>query len=416
MKKIILIILSVQQITVTTPAVRPGKLISYSLPDKRPLKKALGYIEDTYLNFTELTNKYGYSTEEHIITTDDGYLLTVFRILSKCDQVLKYPILLVHGIVDTSDAWILTGPKSGLGYVLSNNCYDVWACNLRGNTYSRKHKRLDPDIDPEYWEFSFDENGFYDLPAIIDYVINVTKQTKVYYIGHSQGTTDFFVMGSLRPEYNKKVQLSIHLAPVAWMSKLKSPIAILVAQATKLIKEFLDNLGFAEILGKHQVFHFLTELLCQFAPDAICGTFLALTTGYTQGSISSKNLAVSMGHVLAGVSVKTVAHFGQLIMSGNFQRYDEEKEGNIRRYGTPTPPKYNVSLITSPIVLVCGQNDWLSTSEDIQILNSQLPNLVEKYVVPEPKWSHNNHLWGNYAYVKEFIFNKILDYFKKFST
>ncbi|CAH0722280.1 unnamed protein product, partial [Brenthis ino] len=414
MKKIILIILSVQQIIVTTPAVRPGKFISYSLPDKRPLKKALGYIEDTYLNFTELSNKYGYSIEEHIITTDDEYLLTVFRILSKCDQVLKYPVILMHGISDTSDTWILTGPKSGLGYILSNNCYDVWAGNLRGNTYSRKHKRLNPDVDPEYWEFSFDENGFYDLPAIIDYIINATKQTKVYYVGHSQGTTDFFVMGSLRPEYNKKVQLSIHLAPVAWMSTLKSPIPILLARATKLLKEFLDNLGFAEILGKHQVFHAIVELLCQFAPDAICGTFFALTTGYSQGSISSRNLAVSMGHILAGVSVKTVAHFGQLIMSGNFQRYDEEKEGNIRRYGTPTPSKYNVSLITSPVVLVCGQNDWLSTSEDIQILASQLPNLVEKYIVPEPKGSHNNHLWGND--VKESTYSKVLDYFKKFST
>jgi pimeloyl-ACP methyl ester carboxylesterase len=35
--------------------------------------------------------------------------------------------------------------------------------------------------------------GIYDLPAMIDYVRDQSKQEKVSYIGHSQGTTEMFL-------------------------------------------------------------------------------------------------------------------------------------------------------------------------------------------------------------------------------
>lgn len=403
----------VQQFSASTRKVQPNNIISFALPENRSLKKALGYLEDTYLNFTELVDKYGYPNEQYTIVTKDEYLLTVFRVLSKCERVQPYPVILLHGLIDTSDTWILTGPKSGLAYILANNCYDVWLPNLRGNAYSRKHKYLNPNLDPKYWQFSFDENGFYDLPAIIDYVINVTQQSKVYFVGHSQGTTVFFIMASLRPEYNNKIQLSVHLAPIAFLKNLRSPILKTIASARKAIKAFLDNAGFVELFGKQELIHAITEFLCQIGPNTICGSGLYLATGYVPGTISPRNLAITFGHVLAGLSVKTLAHFGQLVTTGRFQRYDEDKEGNMKRYGTPNPPLYNMSLITSPVVLICAKNDYISTLEDATILMSKLPNVFEQYIVPDPKWSHNNHVWGNN--VTETVYDKILYYFKIFN-
>ncbi|XP_038209047.1 lipase 3-like [Zerene cesonia] len=391
-------------------ASKQGRILSYSLPESRLLKKAFGYDEDTYLNFTELTQKYDYSSEEHTVTTQDGYNLKVFRIRSKCETAKGYPVILLHGVYDSSDAWILAGPKLGLGYILADNCYDVWAANHRGNTYSRSHVSLNPDTDPEFWNYSFDEHGNFDVPAIIDYVINKTGRPKVYYIGHSQGTTDFFVLGSLRPEYNNKVHLSVHLAPVAWMKYLQSPIPKLLAPQTKLIKTLLDDLGFRELFAKQQILHFILEKLCQIAPEPICGTGLALATGYKHASISPRTIAVAFGHLLVGGSTKTLAHFGQLIYTKKFQRYDEGREGNMIRYGTGKPPDYNLTLVSSPVLLVCGKSDWLSSLADINELSSRLPNLVEEYVVPDPSWSHNNHVWGVNA--PKYVFDKILGYFK----
>ncbi|KAI5632672.1 alpha/beta-hydrolase lipase region domain-containing protein [Phthorimaea operculella] len=395
-------------------AERGGRLLYYALPDKRPLKKALGFIEDTYLNFTELTDKYGFPTETHDVTTEDGYILAVFRILPKCEgQKRGYPVVMMHGIYDTADEWILTGPDAGLGYILAKNCYDVWAANHRGNYYSRRHVSLNPNKDIAFWDFTFDEHGYYDVPAIVDYVLQVTQQPKVNYIGHSQGTTDFFVMGSLRPEYNNKIQLSCHIAPVAYMGNVGNPFLKLVASLSGPLKNVLDDLGFRELFAKHQLIHFVTEFLCQYAPDQICGTAYSLATGYKQGSISSRNLAIAFGHLFAGISTKDLVHFGQLVTSGRFQRYDYGRKKNMQRYGSPIPPEYDLSKVTSSVVLISASNDQLSTPQDVEILVSKLPNLVENYLVPNPYWSHNDQIFGNEA--PKLVFAKIVQYLNSFN-
>ena len=57
--------------------------------------------------------------------------------------------------------------------------------------------------------------GKYDIPAMIDHIIETTQQEKIFYIGHSMGTTGFMVMANDRPEYQDKVHLANFLAPVA---------------------------------------------------------------------------------------------------------------------------------------------------------------------------------------------------------
>ncbi|XP_050674374.1 lipase 1-like [Leptidea sinapis] len=409
----IILIVCVQSSVLTISVIypHPHKLLSISIPENRALKRSLGFIEDTYYNFTELANKYGHETEEYEVTTDDGYLLTIFRIKTKCVTPRPYPIVLLHGIMDSADAWILAGPELGLGYILANNCYDVWAANHRGNQYSRKHIKLNPNTDFEFWNYSIDEHGYYDLPAIIDHVLNASNKEKVYFIGHSQGTTDFFIMTSIRPEYNNKIHLSIQLAPVAYLKHLKIPLANFAAKQTELIKNILDDIGLQELLGKYEIIHPVLEQLCQVAPVPLCEFILQLTTGYKDG-ISPRTLSVAFGHLVVGVSAKTLSHFGQLIQSKKFQRYDEGREINLQKYGSENPPEYNVSKITSAVLLMCSKNDLLSSLENVNELSSRLPNLVEEYVVQDKSWSHHNFLWGIKA--PEYVFNKILGYLKKY--
>jgi len=42
--------------------------------------------------------------------------------------------------------------------------------NARGNPYSKQHLWLDAETEPDFWNFSFEEIGKYDLPACIDYL------------------------------------------------------------------------------------------------------------------------------------------------------------------------------------------------------------------------------------------------------
>lgn len=70
--------------------------------------------------------------------------------------------------------------------------------------------------------------GTKDLPAVLTYVSNVTNSYgDIIYVGHSMGTTMFFIFSSLLPQYAKNVKLMVALAPVAYMAHVKSPVRYL---------------------------------------------------------------------------------------------------------------------------------------------------------------------------------------------
>lgn len=70
--------------------------------------------------------------------------------------------------------------------------------------------------------------GIYDLPASFDYVTNITeKPGEIIYIAHSMGTTMFFVFSSTFPQLAKNIKIMVALAPVAYMTHIRSPIRYL---------------------------------------------------------------------------------------------------------------------------------------------------------------------------------------------
>lgn len=78
--------------------------------------------------------------------------------------------------------------------------------------------------------------GTVDLPAMIDYITIVTGHQRMHYVGHSQGTTSFFVMCAMRPEYNNRIISGHMLAPIAFMGRLFSPFV----RAAALFQNSID--------------------------------------------------------------------------------------------------------------------------------------------------------------------------------
>ena len=161
----------------------------------------------------------------------------------------KTVVYLQHGLLDSSASWVSMGPRNGFAYLLADLGYDVWLGNARGNTYSRNHVKNDPDgrrgNRRQFWSFTWHEIGTIDLPAMIEFISSKTGQRKMHYAGHSQGTTSFLVLASERPEYNDRF-ISVHLlAPIAYMSNLKSPGVQAAAFAKGTIEvKFHDSLLF----------------------------------------------------------------------------------------------------------------------------------------------------------------------------
>lgn len=74
-------------------------------------------VEKSFENFkqNELIEYNGYAAETHEVTTEDGYILTIFRCNSKKPMPhRKKSVILQHGIVDSSDTFCLY-PSQSLG-------------------------------------------------------------------------------------------------------------------------------------------------------------------------------------------------------------------------------------------------------------------------------------------------------------
>lgn len=188
--------------------------------------------EFTYSFQAEIIRDDGYPVEQYTVTTPDGYELTMFRIPYSPklnNEATKKPVaFLMHGFISSSDCWLLSSSDNALPYILSDAGYDVWLGNARGNTYSKVNKKfVGGPWNTKFWDFSWHEIAVIDLPAMIDYVLEKTEQTDMHYVGHSQGTTVYFVLMSSLPEYNNKIRTAHMLAPVAYMSNMESPFAII---------------------------------------------------------------------------------------------------------------------------------------------------------------------------------------------
>lgn len=136
---------------------------------------------------------------------------------------------MMHGLLSSSDCWVLRGLKDTLAYDLVEAGYDVWLGNSRGNTYGRRHVSLSPD-EARFWRYSWHEIAIIDLPTIIDYILAETQQPSMHYVGHSQGTTIMFVLLSMQPEYREKLKSTHMLAPVAYTKYVRSLGFNLLAQ------------------------------------------------------------------------------------------------------------------------------------------------------------------------------------------
>ncbi|XP_015745927.1 lipase member M-like [Python bivittatus] len=196
---------------------------------------------EAYMNISEIVRHKGYQVEEYEVVTSDGYILTLNRIPydrnQHCNLTRKPAVLLQHGFAVEGRIWVANMPHQSLGFMLADAGYDVWIGNNRGNSWSRKHQYLSTK-QQQYHAFSFDEMARYDLPAMISFIVEKTRNSKIHLVGYSQGATQSLIALSSMPHVAEKIRMFHALAPATTLKNCQSPVAKLLLLSDDVIKVF----------------------------------------------------------------------------------------------------------------------------------------------------------------------------------
>ncbi|XP_033228533.1 gastric triacylglycerol lipase-like isoform X2 [Belonocnema kinseyi] len=304
----------------------------------------------------------GYPFEEYNLKTQDGYFLKIHRIPGgngeKINKIQRNkPIAyLAHALTQSSIDWVSTGRNVSLAYLLADKGFDVWLGNNRGTIFSQKHQTYST-MSSSFWNFSWHESGVIDMPETIDFILNRTGKSELFLVCYSQSCTQLVVMGSLKPEYNKKITLALNMAPPVFFGHSKG--------LGWLILRTLDR--------------FISEVLKR---EAL----------YIPGGCSSKQFM----HYNFGKNAP-----------GTFRQYDYGKSENMRIYNSTIPPDYPLEKVTVPIAIFQGLQDFLVSPEDVDMLVEKLPNVVYR-----KKFKKFNHLSFTITKgLRTLVYEKIADLF-----
>ncbi|KAL9995323.1 putative triacylglycerol lipase [Helianthus debilis subsp. tardiflorus] len=249
----------------------------------------------------------GYTCEEHKVTTEDGYILSMQRIPEAHDgtKADKPPVLLQHGLLMVDGGtWVLNAPDESLGFILADNGFDVWIANTRGTNYSRGHTSLSPS-DPAYWEWSWDELVTYDLPASIQFVRDQTGQN-LHYVGHSLGTLIAFSAFSKDQTLNM-LRSAVLLSPIAYLGQVSSSLARVGADF--FLGESLYWLGLHEFAPRGEAVAGLLSGICK-NPGVDCSDLMNSFTG-PNCCVNSSMTGKFLEHEPHSTSTKNMIHLAQ---------------------------------------------------------------------------------------------------------
>ncbi|KAL9642862.1 hypothetical protein ABK040_015833 [Willaertia magna] len=341
--------------------------------------------------------------QKHVALTTDEYPLTLFQLKEKKEvSITKRPILLQHGLFNSSNTWIVTGKNYCLAYLLLKAGFDVWLGNNRGNQYSRRKEQKSDN-----WKFSFHEMGMFDVKCQMDYILNYYDNTEITklaaYIAHSQGTTQGFVAFSTFPELQEKVEMFIALAPVTYLQNQSSQgLKVLTYFRPDLLLSLL-NWGEVTLVSPNSSM----KSFLSFLGKGAIGPLDSLMDLFMDCEIPDKVKKYLLKYEPSPTSYLALCHWSQLLISGKFQSYDHGKELNMIKYQQETPIEYDISNIKIPTVLFYGDLDFLGNAKDVE--TNVIPRMSNVILHSEliPNFKHNDFVWGKRA--KELVYDKIIE-------
>ncbi|KAI1348056.1 Alpha/Beta hydrolase protein [Xylaria sp. FL0043] len=369
-------------------------------------------------DFVAICATWGYTAEEHVVQTKDGYLLGLHRLAWRKGEedtkvnggpasLKKRVVYLHHGLLMNSEVWVCqTDAERCLPFVLVDRGFDVWLGNNRGNKYSKKSIKYSPN-STKFWNFSIDEFAFYDIPDSIQYILDATQQPSLSYIGFSQGSAQAFASLAVNPKLNDQVNVFIALAPAMSVPGLHNGIVDALIKASPQVLFLL--------FGRRSILSSATTWQSILYPPIFIKV-IDMGNNFLFGW-KSKNMSVSQKlaaypHLYSFTSTKSVVHWFQIIRNKSFQMFDDDIQtalgiNTLNKYTKVA--KYPTRNIRTPIVIVYGGSDSLV---DIKVMLKELPKTTVATEIPH--YEHLDFLWARDLDAQ--VFQHVFDALDNFTT
>lgn len=167
--------------------------------------------------------------------------------------------------------------------------------------------------------------ALYDLPANIDFVLKKSGKNQTVYVGHSQGTEQFWLSNILREDVGPKIAAMAAFAPVMSVAHANSPAVNLCIKMgfDKFLKKYFDH-----ILVLRPGSSLLNDIILEIAPRFIqlmprtVWMFVQTIVGIDVTShMNPARMAMMAKNDVGGTSIINLLHWLQLIETKRFGPY-----------------------------------------------------------------------------------------------
>ena len=344
----------------------------------------------------------GFPLEENSVTTPDDYILSVWHLKPKAPN--GKVVFLQHGLADTAWTFFQLGSKS-LPFLLLKEGFDVWLGNIRGNIFSNKHVSKDPkDVKSGFGEYSIDDFVEYDLPTMINYVKSRVGAKKMSYIGHSQGTTIFFMLAMHNPtlfetSFDRFCALGTvpniahtEFAPIELLDKIYGVLKAINIFDTLMLSDFQRN---------------LLATFCKYSAG-ICGKFFDAGASIKPSNrMDYKNIYNFLYYFPGGTSKNNLLHWSQIHDMKKLVYYNPnfDKEKTAKEYNKNNLKKWKVKSL-----IARTDDDTFSSYQDVTDFYYEVEDKSVIKLLDLKNYGHIDVLAADSAYND--IFLPIIDFIK----
>ncbi|CAM8926846.1 unnamed protein product [Rhodiola kirilowii] len=379
----------------------------------------------------DVITELGYPYEAIRVETSDGYVLLLERIPRRDSKKVLY---LQHGILDSSMGWVSNGVVGSPAFAAYDQGYDVYLGNFRG-LVSREH--VNKNIPSrQYWNYSINEHGTEDIPAMIDKIHQIKVSELVNAQTDSQeGTSDeqqpyrlcavchslggaailMYIITRRIQDKPHRVSRLVLLSPAGFHDDASLGFTLveyvflwLAPLLALIIPAFYIPTRFFRML--------LNKLARDFHNYPAVGGLVQTLMSYVVGGDSSNWVGVlGIPHYnmddMPGVSFRVAQHLAQIKHAKKFIMYDYgSPSANMKMYGSPRPIDLgeNYGLIDIPVDLVAGKKDKVIRPSMVKRHYRLMKNAGVEVSYNEYEYAHLDFTFSHHEELLAYVMSRLL--------